>query len=302
MVAIFVVAVAVLHRGASNAAGARSAKGLIARLAVLRRPQRPEDRLPAGLKFQPPVGNIIPSLTRLLATPPGARLFLVVRTPPGGRGALWSQKLGDQALVVAVTRYGATQTEAIPAAALNDAQLGGLVGAPSAGRSHVNRAAALKHEYYVGIVPDGVAHVRWTFGTFHGQPALTVTRSVRDNVTYIAATDLRPRATSLLKAEWYAASGALVPTSGRVLRQAIQLRQAEERARLLRTLSHYPRYRASASLLADFFVFSINSRTGVRIPSGLTISKPRYFAFCYPLLHSSRSQITAKALQDGGRE
>lgn len=273
VVAIFVVAVAVLHRGASNASEAPSAKGLIGHLAVLRRSQRPADRLPTGLKFQPPVGHIIPRLTRLLASPPGARLFLVVRTPPGGRGALWSQKLGDQALIVAVTRYGASQTEAIPAAALNDAQLGGLVG--FARRPHADRAAAFKHAYYVGIVPDGVAHVRWTFGTFQGKPALSVTRSVSDNVTYIAATQLRPRATSLLKARWYAANGAPIPTSGRALRQAMQLRQDEQRSRDLRTLSHYPRYRASASLLADFFVFSINSRAGVTIPTGLTISRPR---------------------------
>lgn len=47
------------------------------------------------------------------------------------------------------------------------------------------------------------------------------------------------------------------------------------RERYLRELSHYPTYHAPRALLADFFVFSINSRSGVRIRSGLIISRPR---------------------------
>lgn len=80
LVTLLVALGAVLLLGRSAPAPAASAQGLIARLAVLRRPQVAADRLPAGLGHIDGVGHVIPGLTRLVASPAGARLYLVVST------------------------------------------------------------------------------------------------------------------------------------------------------------------------------------------------------------------------------
>lgn len=285
VVAVVVVGLALLHHsGAPGETSAPSPRGLIARLAVLRRPQTPADRLPADVKLPPRDGKVVPGLTRLVATPPpppdsargrGVRLFLAVTKPLTGPDSLWSPKLGDQVSVVALTRYGTTQTLAIPAADLSNAQPIGVVGGRVLAGRIVNRAAALKDDYMVGIVPDGVAYVRWTFGK-RGKPVVTLKLPVSHNIAYIAyGQPLRSRAGAFLHATWYAANGAMIPTSDRALRRALQTRQNEQRAQLIRVLSHEPSHRAPPALLADFAVFAITRRTGVRISSGLTISRPR---------------------------
>jgi hypothetical protein len=83
---------------------------LIAQLAVLQRPQTPADVLPSGRKLPARgQGTIIPALTRLVATPAGASLYLAVFTPPRGSLPLWSPSLGDQVSLVSVT--GTCQVE-----------------------------------------------------------------------------------------------------------------------------------------------------------------------------------------------
>src|SRR6202035_2533079 len=62
VVAMFVGALALLHRGgAAGDTSASSPRGLIARLAVLRRPQTPADRLPSNVKLSRS-GEVIPGL------------------------------------------------------------------------------------------------------------------------------------------------------------------------------------------------------------------------------------------------
>ncbi len=119
---------------------------LIARLAVLQRPQTPADLLPAGLKL-PKLGQgtIVPALTRLVATPSGASVYLAVFTPAVGSRPLWSPRLGDQVSLVSVTDQGAELTAPVPAVDLTDSNNVGIVGPRS------NQPGA---DYYAGIVPD----------------------------------------------------------------------------------------------------------------------------------------------------
>lgn len=126
---------------------------------MLRRPQVASDLLPAGLRIPDRQGKIIGRLTRLVGVEPDARLFMVVNTPAGGNPPLWSPTLGDQVAIVAVTSHGAIESQAVPAVDLTDADQLGYAGA----------AARTGPVYRVAIVPDGVARVRWTFGSVSGK-------------------------------------------------------------------------------------------------------------------------------------
>jgi len=108
------------HGSPSRPAATSAADALIAKLAVLRRPQTSADRLPRNLKLNREAngvglpqgthwGVILPSLSRLVATPPGARLYLVVTTPVSGSQALWRASLGDQVTILVITAHGATE-------------------------------------------------------------------------------------------------------------------------------------------------------------------------------------------------
>lgn len=250
--------------GVASGAAGRSAPvatgGLLARLAVLRRPQLPSDVLPAGLQIEPRRGRIIGGLTRLIAVKPGARLFLVVSTPVGGNPPLWSPALGDQVAVVEVTAHGASESQAVPAVDLSDADQINYVGARTA-----NGPA-----YRVAVVPDGVARVRWTLGNFNGKVLGHVTVAVNDNA---AVAPMRPSGL-VLQGRWYAADGTRVRTSGSAFRHAVTARDNLIRQRLLRDDSRRPQYGAPA-VLRDFAVFAVQSRTGVTTSTGLTISHPR---------------------------
>ncbi len=73
-------------------------------------------------------------------------------------------------------------------------------------------------------------------------------------------------------ATWYAADGAVVPTSDRALLHAIAAKQSIERKRVIRQDARI-RYRPPSALLAAFAVFDVSSRTGVKV-GGLTIYAP----------------------------
>jgi hypothetical protein len=180
-----------------------AAQGLITRLAVLRRAQTAADVLPSLLRLphSPRGGVIIPSLTRLVAAAPNAKLFLVVMTPPAGsRPALWGAKFGDQVAIVAVTAAGASESSGIPAADLSNADEIEPPLQSTNGRS-------LAHPDQVGIVPDGVARVSWTFAklsnrSFHA--GRVVSLPVANNIAFVA----RDNSTALLlSGRWYAADG-----------------------------------------------------------------------------------------------
>lgn len=252
--------------GASGSAGVQAgvgAQALVAKLAVLRRPQTAADMLPAGLHLArfPRSGAIVASLTRLVATPPGARLFVVVTTPASGPRSLWSPKLGDQVAIVAVTGATGEQSVAIPAADLTDANQ--LETPPVTGRT----ASAIANSYQVGIVPDGVARVSWTFANRQLRPGRVVNLAVSNNIALNRSSGL------LLSARWFTADGAAFPTSDRAYQMAIAARDAVIRAQIIR-LDARTSARPSPVILADFAVFSIHSRKGVRIPSGDVISHP----------------------------
>ncbi len=292
--AVLVLVVAVTSGNARGASATPDA--LLGKLAVLRRPQVASDLLPAGIRIPNRQGAIVGRLTRLVGVEPDARLFMVVSTPAGGNPPLWSPTLGDQVAIVAVTSHGALETQAVPAVDLTDADQLGSVGAP----------ARTGPVYRVAVVPDGVARVRWTFGSFSGKVERRVSVAAVNN---IAVTNVRPRTGLLLQGRWYAADGSPIPTSGRALHQAIAARDAVLKKRLVRyDARHY--YRAAPLLLKDFAIFAIHSRTGVRTSSGATISQPRLSDVPLGILqiaspdqpaHLDLSQIRAIQTRSGSR-
>ena len=270
------------HGSLSGPAATHSADALIAKLAVLRRPQTRADQLPANLEINQapngifPRGNhlgvIIPSLSRLVAIEPGARLYLVVTTPVGGRQPLWTASLGDQVTILAVTTHGATETPGYPAVELSDA-------------SQLIRAGYIpsRYAYDVAIVSDGVARVQWTFANRAGGPGRTITAPVTNNV---AITHLTSSTAFLLRATWYASDGSVIPTSNAALEAAEAARTAAEGRQALRRAERQ-RVTVPASLLDAFAVFSIKSPTGTKTSSGYIISHPPLSSFPLAILQLS---------------
>jgi hypothetical protein len=251
--------------GASDAQpNSSQAAAVTARLAVLRRPQTAADLLPSGDKL-PALGQgtIIPALTRLVASPAGASLYLAVFTPARGSLPLWSPSLGDQVALVSVTSRGPELTEPVPAVDLSNGNGVGIIGA---GATYPDQVAA---QYYVGIVPDGVARAAWTLANLQGKHPYLVSAQAANNVVVAPFHSGTP---FLLRAAWYAGDGAVVPTSDRALLHAIAARQNIERERIIRRDTRIP-YRPASALLAAFAVFNVTSRTGVKV-GGLTISHP----------------------------
>jgi hypothetical protein len=116
-IATAVTAITLLsHNRDRQQSATAGAHGLIARLAVLRRPQTPADILAMRYRSVQAIhhqGALIPGLTRLVATPPGARLYLVVTAPAGGPLPIWNPNLGDQVAIVDVVAGHAWETEPI---------------------------------------------------------------------------------------------------------------------------------------------------------------------------------------------
>ncbi len=200
-----------------------AARFVVARMAVLRRPQRPEDRLPAAVSaqlkntaFGP---SFIPSLTRLAATfhpglGPASSISVYVIVGPAYRGV-------DIAIALTVirepgNRYLITQPEvvdeetAIPtggltptAVAIDDQYV--LCGPTWCKSQPLPPLYAIA----VGVVPDGVARAEWTFhGSRHSgaKPVMDYPR-VENNVAVfkVAPGTVGPRA-----AIWYGANGRLI--------------------------------------------------------------------------------------------
>jgi hypothetical protein len=255
---------------------ADSSAALIARLAVLRRPQTPADVLPSSARLPSLDGaRIMPALTRLVATPPDVSVYLAVFTPvTRGSPPLWSPSLGDQVALVWVTSQGADLTAPVPAAELADGNRVALIGF----LPRVTHSTG--PDYQVGIVPDGVARVAWTFANGADKHRYAVSVAIANNVGVVPF----HRGTLFLsRATWYAADGTVVPISDRALRHAIAVRQSIMRKRLIREDARV-RYRPPRSLLDAFAVFTVTSRHGVRV-GGLTISHPALSALPLPILN-----------------
>jgi hypothetical protein len=261
VVAIAVVAGAlVLVSGGHREQPARppGASRLIARLAVLRRPQTPADRLPADVAvIRGLTGTIQPRLTRLVARRPGIRLYLVVSTPARQPGGLdWPASLGDQVSLIAVRGHTGQQSPPVPAADLDNAtQLITLL--PRVGGIGP-----------VQIVPDGVARVHWTYpGRPHGPHHTPHMTTVTNNL----ANTPPPRGT-LPHATWLRADGTVVPTSD-ALEQRMQA--ATIAHDLAQTHNHSP-----AALLNGFAVFA--EHTLAR--GGITVTRPHLQKMPLPIL------------------
>lgn len=291
-IAVVVVAFAGLRSSAPDRTSGSPTQGLIARLAVLRRPQTSADHLPSPLHLRSTSGNgpIIPSLTRLVATPPGARIYLVVTRaparPPGGAGLqIWNPKLGDRVAIVTVTGAGASETVGQPAVDLSDGlelENAGDVGVRAGRRGG-------RTIYQVAVLPDGVAHAIWTYRVLRlvDQFATPSTRTVvvqpevSGNVAY---SPVPSQLRQLVAVQWYTADGSQVPTSTRALVQATQHSQAVLRAQALKAVEHST-YRADPRLLSAFAVFSVTSPVGVHLADGVTISDPPLTSLPYDILN-----------------
>ncbi|HEY2320312.1 MAG TPA: hypothetical protein VGH67_18535 [Solirubrobacteraceae bacterium] len=253
---------------------ARSPDALVARLAVLRRPQTPADMLPSGTRLPPPGGTILPALTRLVATLPGdLKAYLVVTTPTGGALPLWSPRLGDQISVVAKGPHATGFETPYPAVDLNDPLNVGRVGngAPR---------TPLADAHNIAILPDGVSRVRWRFAKLSGGRDAVQTATVTNNVA--VAPSLR-NAVLPDGATWYAPDGTAVPTSDTALVRAVAAMRAALKARAVRDAQRHSR-QAAPSLLAAFAVFSVTSRHPVREPGGITVARPRLADVPLPIL------------------
>jgi len=200
------------------------ARALVARLAVLRRPQTAADRLPARLSAQlPGIGlgfRIIPQLTRLAATiDAGAGLlssvdiYVVVGGPPGVpvdivttlAVAGGSTLLGQPEVVddpIAIATGGLTPT-AVGSA--GDYRVVANRGTVATGQSGVN----------LSVVPDGVTRVKWVFG------ARALYPQIENNVAVTRVAGPQ----GLSDATWYGAHGQVIASvSPQAQRQALQAR------------------------------------------------------------------------------
>lgn len=111
--------------------------------------------------------------------------------------------------------------------------------------------------------------VSGTFANLNGKhPYLVNTQAAND----VVVAPFHAGTPYLLRAVWYAADGAAVPTSDSALLHAIAARQNIERARIIRREAGI-RYRPASALLAAFAVFNVTSGSGVKV-GGLTISHP----------------------------
>jgi hypothetical protein len=274
LVAVAVVVGALtLVSGGSNRraqpAATPGANALIARLAVLRRPQTPADRMPTHLllsgpthpRLSGPTGTVMPRLTRLIAQRPGVRLYLVVTSPVAQRGGPdWPAALGDQVSLIAVRGHSGVQTAPVPAAVLGDAAP--LVPFPS----HRPRV--------VQIVPDGVAHVRWSYPILPEQfHHIAVTTSVADNLAISPPQQAEPA-----RATWLRADGTVVVGPRILGRRVVRADEAARAHTIAQALSRV-HHRAPARLLDGFSVLgSPNSRGGV------TVTRPHLSAIPLPIL------------------
>lgn len=272
MVAIAVAGLALTLGGrrtqpAGHAATAPDAQSLIAKLGVLRRPQTSADRLPEQLRFQGRSGPgrlIIPSLTRLVATTPAGRVFLVVIKPGAignGDQPLFSPAFGYEVSLIGVSSSGSAFMRApVPAAVLSDPRL--------------VLPVVIGHTRYLSeILPDGVARVRW-LSPRPSPSAILATPPVANNVAVLTITPSLAAARAL----WYGADSHPIATSKRQLNAVLQSARARATARQARVqaanlaAAERSTVRAPSVLLQRFALFS-PSAIGVHA-SGIQISHP----------------------------
>ena len=242
--AVAAVALLALRHPVPRPAGpaAPSSLGAIeAKLAILRRPQTAADR---GVKSLPGIAR----LTRLAAT---------VDTTTAGRLRVWvvvdrlpihpSKVRPEYFARAAVTANGGQIRNA--SVSVSAAQLG----APSAVASGLLTAAGAVDPSVgvtVGLVPDGVTRVKWTFsgvgfGVQHPHP-VTVYARVQNNV---AVAPVVPRQGLLVHSVSYGAGGSVIASAG----ADAATRQQLQKIRAINAGRHRP---IAPELLAHYSLFS----------------------------------------------
>lgn len=230
-------------------------KQLLARFRVLRRPQVSADRWHQArtASFVRPISQ----LTRL-ATPlsNGDRVFLTVDRflraegdhPPGSYLMIVWLVDGRGRAIVSAPYSSLDDYTTIPSAL------------PVIGRSLSNRPV-----YWIGVVPDGVARVRWTFtctsssgdcGSFRGP--VTVSVPPISNVVEAqppTASGCHEPYCRVTKATWYASNGHVI-RSFNIEPQLARAQQGQERA-----IAQTARRPIAPSLLAHFRLFRLPKAT-----------------------------------------
>ena len=218
-----------------------SLSALEAKLAILRRPQTPAD---GGVKALPGIAR----LTRLAAT---------VDTTTAGRVRVWvvvdrlpihpSKVRPEYFARAAVTGNGGQIRNA--SVSVSAAQLG----APSdvaSGLLSGSGAVDPNVGVTVGLVPDGITRVKWTFsgagfGVLHPHP-VTVYPRVQNNV---AVALVVPGQGPLVHTVWYGAGGSVIASAGT---DAATSRELQE-IRAINAGRHRP---IAPELLAHYSLFS----------------------------------------------
>jgi hypothetical protein len=233
-VAVIVAVVAVTsltHHGVgSQGASSRvpsAARGLAARLAVLRRPQRPADVLPHWAVRETEslthTAGVIGGLSRLVgAVHMGqygrARVYLVVQRPPRfplhtnhPEPPLLSPRLGDQVTLAFVGPFREEAAINGPTVAAG----GETAAATSRGLTADPGQFTELWGAVASIVPDGVVRVKWVFGeevAGKRAPTVTVWPRVRDNVA-LGRVPARLQI-YMSTAIWYGAGGRVISRFG----------------------------------------------------------------------------------------
>jgi hypothetical protein len=190
------------------------ARSLVSQLAVLRRPATAADRLPGwaareALAF-PAHGRLLDGLSRLANGYAGTDIYLVVETPMHATHAhtvvpccLVSPRLGDLIDTVALSgrRFAPAGDHPEPAPALR-IPLSTRPDFSQGGAGDVRRELGLE----VGVVPDGVRRVRWTFAAGPGR-SVTVAPSVAGNVAVAGNVPARAK---LVRAVWSGSRGRVI--------------------------------------------------------------------------------------------
>jgi hypothetical protein len=271
VVAVVAAAIGLLSHGSgATRTGSPGPRALIAKLAVLRRPQSAADKLPAHIHVVPSSGTIIPRFTRLVYSSGATRLYVVVVTP-ATHDVFWSPRDGDQVAVIAVAGGWGDESVPIPAVDLSNADEVQILNARTTGRPRIRPSAFKRlraYSYEVSVVPDGVTHVRWTSLAGNSTAHRVSETDPHNNVAIVqGGTGL------LVRASWYGSNGAVIPTSDKASLEAQRERRAPQIAQTIRYDElHSPK--PSAAALADFAVFAVTSRTGVRMANGDIVSHP----------------------------
>jgi hypothetical protein len=247
VVAVVIVIGAVGHTNHGSATGSASVpeRGLISRLAVLRRPQRASDRLPAAgvaLLRRLQVG-FDPKLTRLAtsisAGPSGTTRLDVYVTVTGGVAGPRNGSASVRTVLMAISPHGRYQLSSSGLSAPSAAAFAQNVATPTAlaGQSGIR----------VGIVPDGVARVKWVLSQFPTStaPPVTVYPRVQNNVAIATGVF----GNQLVSATWYGPGGRVISSFSRLARID---REEAAQARLIDRSAHEPIARA---LVEHFSVF-----------------------------------------------